>query len=85
MEIPIYIAIALIGLFLSGFIIMLSMKNIIKIIINSIIGILGLFIYNAILSGLTGIYIGINIVTVLVVAILGVPGFILLLLLNLIL
>ncbi|WP_252187584.1 pro-sigmaK processing inhibitor BofA family protein [Anaeromonas gelatinilytica] len=82
---PIYIAIALVGLFLSGFIIMLSMRKIIKIIINSIIGIIVLFLYNVALSGLTGIYIGINIVTVLVVAILGVPGFFLLLVLNLIL
>lgn len=84
-EIPIYIPIILIGLFLLGFISMLSAKKIVRFVINSIIGIIVLLLYNMLLSGITGIYIGINLVTVLVVALLGVPGFILLLILNLIL
>ncbi|MBS4537942.1 pro-sigmaK processing inhibitor BofA family protein [Clostridium sp. D2Q-11] len=82
---PIYIPIIIIVLLLLGFISILSAIKIRKFVLHSILGILLLFLYNIFLSGFTGIYVGINIVTVLVVAILGMPGFVLLLVLNLIL
>lgn len=79
------IPIIIIGLFFIGFIIMLNGKKIVKLILNSIIGIISLFLYNILLSGITGIYIGINLITVLLVTILGIPGFMILIILNLIL
>jgi len=79
------IPIIIIALFFIGFIIMLSAKRIIKLILNSIVGIISLFLYNMILSGITGIYIGINLFTVIFITIFGIPGFIILIILNLIL
>ncbi|MGO1369930.1 MAG: pro-sigmaK processing inhibitor BofA family protein [Senegalia sp. (in: firmicutes)] len=79
------IPIIIIALFFIGFIIMLSAKRIIKLILNSIVGIISLFLYNMILSGITGIYIGINLFTVVFITIFGIPGFIILIILNLIL
>ncbi|WP_130805510.1 pro-sigmaK processing inhibitor BofA family protein [Senegalia massiliensis] len=79
------IPIIIIALFFLGFIIMLNSRRIMKLVLNSIVGIISLLLYNMLLSGITGVYIGINLVTVFVVTILGIPGFILLIILNLIL
>ena len=49
------------------------MKNIFKLVINSIIGAVGLYIVNLV-GGLFNFHIGINIFTVLFVGVLGVPG-----------
>ena len=51
----------------------LPIKKIWKLIINSIIGALGLYIINLV-GGLFDFHIGINIFTILFVGILGVPG-----------
>ncbi|MCL2198095.1 MAG: pro-sigmaK processing inhibitor BofA family protein [Defluviitaleaceae bacterium] len=47
---------------------------------NSALGVLGILVFNFVLSGagVAGIAVGVNAVTVLVVGILGVPGFLLL-------
>lgn len=52
------------------------LKVMIKLLINVGIGILLLFIFNALGLAILGIIIPINIITALVVGLLGIPGFI---------
>ncbi|MGN1327175.1 MAG: pro-sigmaK processing inhibitor BofA family protein [Clostridia bacterium] len=72
----IYIA-CIIGIFIIGKIFIVPIKIIGKLIINSILGVILLYLINLI-GGIWGLHIGINIITTLVVGILGIPGAILL-------
>ena len=62
----------------------LPIKHILKLIINSILGAILIYIINLI-GSTWGFYIGINILTSIFVGILGIPGAILLILLRIIL
>ena len=64
-----------------GKILIVPIKLIIKLLINSIIGIGLLYIIN-LLGGLWGLHIGINAVTAVFVGILGIPGAVLLAIIN---
>ena len=74
---------AIVVLLLAKFVFHVSIKRIIELIINIILGIIVLWIINK-FGGSLGINIPLNIITGLVVGILGLPGVIILLLLNLI-
>lgn len=76
----IYIA-CIIGIFIFGKIFIVPIKIIMKLIINSVLGIILLYLINLI-GGIWGLHIGINVVTTLVVGILGIPGAILLTILT---
>ncbi|HOQ15895.1 MAG TPA: pro-sigmaK processing inhibitor BofA family protein [Defluviitaleaceae bacterium] len=60
------------------------LKILLRIIIQALGGIAGLYIFNFVLSPL-GWFVGINWTTILIIGILGIPGLIFLYLLNLIL
>jgi len=60
------------------------LKSLFKIIISSAIGCVGLIIFNF-FGGLAGLYIGINAATAITLGFLGIPGFIMILILQLIL
>lgn len=77
------IIIAIVVLLLAKFVLNLNIKRIIELIINILLGIIVLWLINR-FGGSLGISIPINIITALVVGILGLPGVIILLLLNLI-
>ena len=63
----------LIGIMIIGKIFIVPIKIIVKVLINSILGIALLYVINMI--GVNwGLHIGINIVTALTVGILGIPG-----------
>lgn len=68
-------------LFLLGKIFVLPIKSILKLIGNSILGAVLIYIINLI-GGAFNFHIGLNFVTVLIVAILGVPGAVLLTLIR---
>ena len=76
----IYVA-CIIGIFIFGKIFIVPIKIIAKLIINSILGVIILYLINLI-GGIWGLHIGINVVTTLVVGILGIPGAILLTILT---
>ena len=69
-------------IFLIGKIFIIPIKKILKIIINSILGGLLIYIINTI-GGQFGFHIGLNIVTTLCIGLLGAPGGILLIILKL--
>lgn len=69
-------------LFLFGRIFIIPLKNILKLVGNSILGGILIFIINLI-GGAFNFHIGLNIATSLIVGILGVPGAILLIILKL--
>lgn len=71
-------------IFMLSWIFIKPFKTIVKIILNSVLGAIIIFIFNS-FSSITGILIGINVATALVIGALGVPGFITLLILKLIL
>lgn len=77
------ILIAVIVLLVAKFILNLNLRRIIELAINIVLGILILWLLNK-FGGSLGISIPINIITALVVGILGIPGVIILVLLNLI-
>ncbi len=77
------IIIAIVVLLLAKFVLNLNIKRIIELIVNILLGIIVLWLINR-FGGSLGISIPINIITALVVGILGLPGVIILLLLNLI-
>ena len=77
------ILIAIIVLLVAKFILNLNIKRIIELAINIVLGIIILWLLNK-FGGSLGIAIPINIITALVVGILGIPGVIILVLLNLI-
>lgn len=68
-------------LFLIGRILIIPIKIIVKLILNSILGGLLILAIN-ILGGMFGIHISINIITCIIVGILGIPGAIVLLLIH---
>ena len=70
-------------LLLAKFVFHVNLKRIIELVINILLGIVVLWLINK-FGGSLGISIPINIITGLVVGILGLPGVIILLLLNLI-
>ena len=74
---------AIVVILLAKFVFHVSLKRIVELIINVLLGILVLWLINK-FGGSLGISIPINIVTGLVVGLLGLPGVIILLLLNLI-
>ena len=74
---------AIVVLLLAKFVFHVNVKRIIELIINIVLGIVVLWLINK-FGGSLGINIPINIITGLVVGILGLPGVIILLLLNLI-
>lgn len=71
-------------LFLIGKIFILPIKSILKLVINSCIGGLLIYLINLI-GGLFGFHIGLNYITAIFTGILGVPGVILLVILKVIL
>ncbi len=77
----IYIS-CIIGIFIFGRIFIVPIKAILKLIINSILGIILLYIVNLI-GGIWNFHIGINAVTAIVVGILGIPGIVLLTIMQL--
>jgi len=64
-----------------GWIMLIPLKFLIKLIINVLIGGLVLLVLNF-FGGIIGIHIGVNVITALTVGILGVPGVLLLLLIQ---
>ena len=71
------------AIFIIGKIFLFPIKKILKLVINTIIG--GVIIYIINLIGASfGFHIGLNVITSLVVGILGIPGAILLVILKLI-
>ena len=69
-------------IFMTSWIFLKPLKFIGKIILNSLIGALVLIIFNY-FGQYTGVYIGVNEFTALFIGILGIPGFIALLLVKL--
>ena len=69
-------------IFIIGKFLILPIKLIFKLILNSILGIISLYIINTI-GSYFGFHIGINLVTTLIVAFLGIPGTILLSIISL--
>ena len=76
----IYIS-CIIAIFLFGKIFIVPIKAILKLIINSILGILLIYIVNLV-GGIWNFHIGINVFTAIIVGILGIPGIILLTILR---
>ena len=72
----VYVA-CIIGIFIVGKIFIIPIKIITKLIINSFLGAVLLYVIN-IVGTVCGLHIGINVVTALVVGILGIPGAVLL-------
>ncbi len=68
-------------LFIIGRVFILPLKSILKLIGNSILGGLLIFVINLI-GGIWNFHIGLNIVTAIIVGILGLPGAILLIVLR---
>ena len=77
------ILIAVIVLLVAKFILNLNLRRIVELAINIVLGILVLWLLNK-FGGSLGISIPINVITAIVVGILGIPGVIILVLLNLI-
>ena len=77
------ILVAIIVLMVAKFVLNLNIRRIIELAINIVLGIIILWLLNK-FGGSLGISIPINIITALVVGILGIPGVIILVLLNLI-
>ena len=76
----VYIA-CIIGIFIIGKIFIVPIKVIMKLILNTILGAILLYIIN-IRGASFNFHIGINLITTLVTGILGIPGVILLILLQ---
>lgn len=72
----VYVA-CIIGILIVGKIFIIPIKIITKLIINSFLGAVLLYVIN-IVGTVCGLHIGINVVTALVVGILGIPGAVLL-------
>ena len=71
-------------LFIFGKIFIIPLKNILKLILNSILGGLSIFLINTIGSSF-GFHIGINMITAIFVGLMGIPGAGLLVILQIIL
>ena len=77
------ILIAIIVLLLDKFVLKVNTKRLIELIINILLGIVVIWLINK-FGGSLGISIPLNFITALVVGVLGIPGVIILVLLNLI-
>ncbi|SCG81725.1 inhibitor of the pro-sigma K processing machinery [Proteiniborus sp. DW1] len=77
-------AAGLILLYFVGWILIIPLKYLVKLIINGIMGGVLLFLIN-LLGGFVGLYIAINPLTAVIVGFLGVPGVVLLIVLQYIL
>ena len=77
------VLVAVIVLLVAKFILNLNVRRIIELAINIVLGILVLWLLNKFGGGL-GISIPINVITAIIVGVLGIPGVIILVLLNLI-
>lgn len=77
------VLVAIIVLLVAKFILNLNLRRIIELAINIVLGIIVLWLLNK-FGGSLGISIPINVITAIVVGILGIPGVIILVLLNLI-
>ncbi len=73
----------LILLYIVGWVLLVPLKIVIKLIYNSIIGGVILILINVV-GGFLGIHIGINPLTAIIAGVLGIPGVVLLLLLQVI-
>lgn len=71
-------------IFMLAWILVIPFKVASKFVLNAVIGGLCIIIFN-LLSKFTGMYIGVNEVTALIVGLLGVPGFVAIVLIKLIL
>ena len=69
------------AVYIVGVLLVLPIKIVVKLVINGIVGAVALFIIN-IFGGLIGLTVGINPITALIAGFLGIPGIILLLLLQ---
>lgn len=69
-------------LFLIGRIFIVPIKHILKLVFNSLLGAVLIFLINLI-GGIWGFHIGINIITSITIGILGVPGAIFLIIITL--
>ena len=78
-----YIA-CILFLFIFGKIFIVPIKTILKLIVNSILGGIAIFIINLI-GSIWGFHIGINLVTSIFVGILGIPGAIVIIIIKLLL
>ena len=78
--ISIYLA-CIIGILIIGRIFIVPIKIILKLILNSLLGALLLYIINIVGTSF-GFHIGLNLITTLITGILGIPGVILLILLQ---
>ena len=76
------ILVAIIVLLVAKFILNLNLRRIIELAINIVLGIIVLWLLNK-FGGALGISIPINVITAIVVGVLGIPGVIILVLLNL--
>ena len=78
MEITHWIWIAIAGLGLVSILFFSrQMKTLFGIARNAVMGTLGIWIFNILLAS-TGVFVGINILTIFIVSVLGIPGFLLL-------
>ena len=73
----------IIAIFIIGKILLFPIKKILKLVLNTVIGAAIIYIINLIGASF-GFHIGLNIITALVVGILGIPGAILLIILEII-
>lgn len=69
--------ICLLGIFIIGKFFIVPIKLIAKLLVNSILGVILLYIIN-IIGTMCGFHIGINLITALIVGLLGIPGALLL-------
>lgn len=76
----IYVA-CIIGIIIIGKIFIVPIKIIVKLIVNSLLGAVLLYVINLI-GAMWSFHIGINVITALVVGILGIPGAILLMMMQ---
>ena len=80
-EIIIAYALGLVALYIMGWLLLVPFKIILKLFFNAIIGGIALWVLNKVGIGI-GLFIPLNIVTALTVGVLGVPGIILILILQ---
>lgn len=74
-------AVGIIVLFIVGRVLLVPMKVVLKLVYNALLGAIVLIVVNF-LGGYIGFHLALNVITAFVVGILGVPGFILLVVLK---
>lgn len=75
-------AVGIILLFILGRVLLVPMKVVLKLVYNALLGAIALIVLNFV-GGLLGFHITFNIITAFIVGILGIPGLILLVILEL--